>query len=341
MDTLDKNKNEAPERPLVSFDWAVKRMLRNKANFEVVEGFLSELLGRQVTITSVLESESNKEHSKDKFNRVDVTVENTLGEVILIELQFIPEMDYLQRMLYGVSKSLVERLVQGDNYMKLQKIFSINIVYFDLGQGKDYVYYGKTSFKGLHDFDTLHLSREQQRIFGQIVAGDLFPEYYILKINNFNNVAKNTLDEWVYFLKNDRIRENFTAKGLLKARDILDYSRLSPEERAEYNYAKDVKSHNLSQIATAKAEGRSEVEKKYAEALKERDKALKKKDKVIEKQGKVIEEQGKTLEEQGKTLEKQGKALEKQGKAFEKQGKTLKEQHKMIEELKQLLSGKI
>ncbi|MDR2813308.1 MAG: Rpn family recombination-promoting nuclease/putative transposase [Prevotellaceae bacterium] len=319
MKTLDKNKNEAPERPLVSFDWAVKRILRNKANFEVVEGFLSELLGRQVTITSVLESESNKEHRKDKFNRVDVTVEDTLGEVILIELQFIPEMDYLQRMLYGVSKSLVERLMQGDDYMKLQKVFSINIVYFDLGQGKDYVYYGKMDFKGLHNFDTLHLSREQQRIFGQIVAGDLFPEYYILKVNNFNNVAKNTLDEWVYFLKNDCIRENFTAKGLLKARDVLDYNRLSPKERAEYNYAQDIKSHNLSQIATAKAEGRSEVEKKYADVLKKKDKVLKEKDKVLKEKDKV---------------------LEKQGKALEKQDKVIEEQHKMIEELKQLLGKK-
>ena len=31
-------------KPLVSFDWAVKRLLRNKANFGILEGFLSELL---------------------------------------------------------------------------------------------------------------------------------------------------------------------------------------------------------------------------------------------------------------------------------------------------------
>ncbi|MDR3365698.1 MAG: Rpn family recombination-promoting nuclease/putative transposase, partial [Prevotellaceae bacterium] len=272
MDTSDKNtsdrlKLKSKDRPLVSFDWAVKRMLRNKANFEIVEGFLSELLERQITITSVLESESNMAHSTDKSNRVDVVVEDASGELILIEIQFIAEIDYLQRMLYGVSKSIVEHIVQGDEYKKIRKIYSINIVYFDLGQGDDYVYYGRTDFRGLHKSDTLLLTQKQQDVFGQIEAGDVFPEYYVLKINKFDDIAKNTLDEWVYFLKHDRIQENFTAQGLLKAKDVLDYSRLSPEEKAEYDYIQEAKSHNLSQIASAK----SEVEEKYVGVIKEKD----------------------------------------------------------------------
>ncbi|MDR3366789.1 MAG: Rpn family recombination-promoting nuclease/putative transposase, partial [Prevotellaceae bacterium] len=248
MAPLDNNKDKdikadkGKERPLVSFDWAVKRMLRNKANFDVVEGFLSELLRRPITITNVLESESNKDYPADKTNCVDVVVVDDSGEIILIEIQFIAEIDYLQRMLYGASKSLVEHIVQGDTYMNIKKIYSINIVYFDLGQGVDYVYRGRTDFRGLHHADTLLLSKKQQNIFGQVEAGDLFPEYYVLKINKFNDVAKDKLDEWVYFLKNDRIQANFSAKGLLKARDILDYSRLSAEEKAEYDYAQSVKS---------------------------------------------------------------------------------------------------
>ncbi|MDR1896262.1 MAG: hypothetical protein LBR10_05680, partial [Prevotellaceae bacterium] len=64
--------NNSYERPLVSFDWALKRLLRNKANFEVVEGFLSELLGRQIKVNSILEGTSNKEDPSDKSNSVDV-----------------------------------------------------------------------------------------------------------------------------------------------------------------------------------------------------------------------------------------------------------------------------
>ena len=60
------------ERKLVSFDWAVKKLLRSKANFEVLEGFLSELLFDDIKILEVLESESNKESDDDKYNRVDI-----------------------------------------------------------------------------------------------------------------------------------------------------------------------------------------------------------------------------------------------------------------------------
>lgn len=289
-----KNKKE---RPLVSFDWALKRLLRNKANFEVVEGFLSELLARQITIKSVLESESNKDRPDDKHNRVDVVVEDERGEIILIELQFILEIDYFQRMLYGASKAVVERMIQGDEYMLIKKIYSINIVYFDLGHGKDYVYQGRTDFKGMHDNEILKLSEEQHKVFGKIEAGDLYPEYYILKINNFNDVAKTTLDEWVYFLKHDRIKDDFSAKGLLKARDVLDYSRLSPEDKADYDYEQSVKSHNLSQIASAKEIGRSEGEAKYSKTIEEKDKVIEEKDKVIEEQGKALEEKNKEIEE--------------------------------------------
>ena len=46
---------------LVRFDWAMKKLLRNKANFSILEGFFSELLSRDITIQNLLESESNKQ----------------------------------------------------------------------------------------------------------------------------------------------------------------------------------------------------------------------------------------------------------------------------------------
>jgi len=41
-------------RKLVSFDWALKRLLRSKANYEVLEGFLSELLKGDIEILEIL-----------------------------------------------------------------------------------------------------------------------------------------------------------------------------------------------------------------------------------------------------------------------------------------------
>ncbi|MBF0440191.1 MAG: PD-(D/E)XK nuclease family transposase, partial [Magnetococcales bacterium] len=88
-------------RRLITFDWALKRLLRSKANFDVLEGLLSELLMTDVKIVEILESESNKDGPLDKYNRVDLKVKNSQEELILIELQYEREYDYLQRLVYA------------------------------------------------------------------------------------------------------------------------------------------------------------------------------------------------------------------------------------------------
>lgn len=67
---------------LIRFDWAVKRLLSIKANFKVIEGFLSELLHEDIKIQSILESESNQRYYNDKFNRFDMLVENSKNSYI-------------------------------------------------------------------------------------------------------------------------------------------------------------------------------------------------------------------------------------------------------------------
>ncbi len=63
-------------RNSIRFDWAIKRLLRNKANFSVLEGFLSELLKEDVQIQNILESENNEKLDSDKYNRIDILVKN-------------------------------------------------------------------------------------------------------------------------------------------------------------------------------------------------------------------------------------------------------------------------
>jgi len=253
-------------RSMISFDWALKRLLRNKANFGVLEGFLSELLRQKITITSIAESESNQQYENDKYNRVDILVENDKKELLLIELQFYGEDDYFQRMLYGVSKTITDHISLGDDYKKIRKVYSINIVYFDLGIGNDYIYHGFTNFVGLHTNEELKLGEKQRSIYNKENIGELYPEYYILKVENFNDIAKDTLDEWIYYLKNNKIKDDFTAQGLTQARELLIYDNLSDEEKRQYEY--DLKTNRIrnSEIKTAftdgefkgRAEGRAE-----------------------------------------------------------------------------------
>lgn len=220
---------------LVRFDWALKKLLRNKANFEILEGFLSELLKQEVKIEKILESETNRETRDDKHNRVDLLTEINSRELVLIELQVEGQFDYFHRMLYGSSKLITDYMVAGFMYKEVKKVVSVNIVYFDLGHGEDYVYKGITEFTGIHKHDLLQLSDFQKSKLTDLdQVSSIFPEYYILKVNGFNDYAKDTLDEWIYFLKNSEIKDDFKAKGIHKASEELDILKLSKEERQDY-----------------------------------------------------------------------------------------------------------
>lgn len=251
-----------PQRRLISFDWAMKKLLRSKANFEILEGFLSELLKDNLRILEILESESNKEACQDKFNRVDLKVKNQNDEIIIIEVQYEREFDYLQRILFGTSKVITEHLDEGEAYSNITKVISVNILYFDLGQGRDYVYHGTTTFKGLHDQDLLQLSEDQQELYKKNSIHEIFPEYYLIKVNNFNNIAKDTLDEWVYFLKNEEIKEDFKAKGLKKAKQELDILKLPEQERLAYERYQNDLHYQASMVESSYTVGMVKGEKK-------------------------------------------------------------------------------
>ena len=246
------------ERTYICFDWALKRLLRDKANFDVLEGFLSTLLNTTIKIQKLLESESNKDRDDAKMNRVDILAEDKDGELLLIEVQGESEYAYFQRILFGASKLVTEYIDSGQNYSNVKKVYSINIVYFDLGQGKDYVYHGKTEFSGIHNNEILQLSTFQRQQFGVDEVYKLYPEYYILKVNDFNRWSKVPLEQWIYFLSTSDIPEDADAPGLKAAREKLRLSKMTKEEQAAYRRYLDNRVILADQIFTAKGEGRLE-----------------------------------------------------------------------------------
>lgn len=239
---------------LVSFDWAMKKLLRSKANFVILEGFLSELLQKDVKILELLESESNKSDKDGKQNRVDMLAKLDSGELALIEVQVSNEYDYFYRMLYGTSSVIIEYLHAGDKYSNIKKVYSINVLYFDLGQGKDYIYHGRTRFVGVHEQDELSLTEKQRKLYKKEFVHEVYPEYYLIKVNNFDDVAKNTVDEWIYFLKNESVKDGFRAQGLREAKTKLSELKLSDAEKLAYKrYLKD-SHYEASMAETARIE---------------------------------------------------------------------------------------
>ena len=257
-------------KKLVQFDWAIKKLLRHKTNFSILEGFLSELLGFDLTIDSILESEGNQSDADDKHNRVDILVRSTEDELMLVEIQNDPQIDYFHRMIYGASKLITEYIQRGDPYGTVKKVFSVNIVYFDLGQGSDYIYEYRGHFEGRHQKDVLQPSQRQQHDYHITEVADIFPKYYLLKVNNFDDVARSSLDEWIYFLKNSEVKEEFGARGLNEAREKLREESLTTEERKAYERYQESRRVERSVLDTAMKEGMEEgLEKGMEKGRKE------------------------------------------------------------------------
>lgn len=271
----------------IRFDWAMKRLLRDKSNYVVLEGFLSTLLEEDLRISRFLESESNQTDETDKFNRADILVEDSKGRLLVIKIQNYRELYYYHQMLYGASDILSRYTDEETDYNKICKIYSINIVYFSMIKSKDYAYHGEIIFRGLHDSDNfLKLSVRQQELFIGKDAGDIFPEYYVLRVNDFDKVAKTPLDEWIKFLKTGEIDKEATAKGLPEARERLRIDTLPDAEKRAYYRDMEALRYQRSVIKTGwdeghtegfkegKAKGRAEGEKMKAKEVAKRMKEM-------------------------------------------------------------------
>lgn len=250
----------------IRFDWAIKRLLRQKANFDVLEGFLTVFIGEEVKIVEILESEGNQQTQDDKFNRVDIKARNSKGEIILVEVQNTSELYYLERILYGVAKAITEHIHLGDTYKEVKKVYSISILYFDIGKGADYLYVGQNKFIGVHTNDQLVITAKEKGALVQKSPAEIFPEYILVRVNEFDKVAVTPLEEWVAYLKSGVIKENTTAPGLQEARKKLQYYSMTDAERYAYDehlnavmIQNDVLGNAREEgLAEGRAEGRAE-----------------------------------------------------------------------------------
>ena len=242
----------------IRFDWAVKRLLRNKANFGVLEGFLTVLLGEPIRIVEILESEGNQQRENDKFNRVDIKARNSKDEIIIVEVQNTREIYYLERILFGVAKAITEHIELGELYSQVKKVYSISILYFDIGKGNDYLYHGQNSFVGVHTGDFLEVTTKEKDAIVRKLPAEIFPEYFLIRVNEFNKVAVTPLEEWIEYLKTGIIRPDTKAPGLEEARQKLIYYNMDRAEQLAYDEHINAVMIQNDVLSTAADEGREE-----------------------------------------------------------------------------------
>lgn len=263
----------------IRFDWAILHQLHQKANFGVLEGFLTVFLNEPIKIVEILENEGNV-LAEDKFYRVEIKAKNCNGEDILVEIQNITRLCYQERIFYGVDKAITEHINLGNTYKEVKKVYSISILYFDLGKGSDYIYVGQNNFIGLHTQDQLIISTKEKDTIVRKSPAEIFPTYMLVRVNEFNKVAKSPLEEWVDYLKNGVINPDTKAPGLQEAREKLKYYSMSNAERHAYDEHVNAIMIQNDVLGNARLEGHAEgraegkTEEKNAIALKMRQAGL-------------------------------------------------------------------
>ena len=247
-------------KKLVRFDWAMKTILRNKANFDVLDGFLCALLEEEVTVLQIIESEGNQEEEDDKFNRVDLLVQDSKGRKIIIEIQNTRESDYLERILYGTSKVIIENMNLGDDFKGVSKVISISILYFNLGSGDDYLYYGTTEFRGMNTGNLLKVREKVETVENftpkiRFKEKVVFPKYYLIKVDKYGDEIKKAIDEWIYLFKNNEIKMGSISKNIDKAASKLTELNMTDAEREAYERYLINRAREKDMFKTATTEG--------------------------------------------------------------------------------------
>jgi predicted transposase/invertase (TIGR01784 family) len=248
------------DRTIISLDYAIKNILRDKANFAILSGFLTELLGREVVVEEILESEGNTEQADGKINRLDSVIERSRnvkakidsGELAVFEFQFHDQIDFFGKILFNVCKAVVEQVSSGQLF-DIKKVYSVNVGYFDMGNQQDYVFRaGLTEFTGVHFDEKIPFS---QKLKPEFPADVIHPEYFLILPNKFKEEIKDKFDEWVYVLKKSTVRSEFTAAGIQEAGEKLDLMKMTRQERTEYEYKRRFYTDQKTQLYTAELKG--------------------------------------------------------------------------------------
>ncbi|MEM7055872.1 MAG: Rpn family recombination-promoting nuclease/putative transposase [Bacteroidota bacterium] len=245
-------------KALISFDFAIKYLLRSKGDYDIVEGFISALLKAcgygSVKIKALLESESNKEQLELKQAIADMIVEDEQRNKYIVEIDRSYTSMFIHKACFNSSRLIVDSMSANDDYSTIKKIFHINLLYFPFGKMEKPLYHGQTIFREVdnaHPVD-MHISDIGGRIFD---AHSIMPEYFVISIPLFNDVIREELDEWLYMMKHSEVREEFQSPYMKKVSERLMLLKLTPKELAAYRKYRSESLKERDRIVSAREEG--------------------------------------------------------------------------------------
>lgn len=243
---------------IISFDYAIKYLLKDKGDYEIVEGFISAILKdagySAVKIKSLIESSSNKESNILKSSVADVIVEDAEGHKYIVEIDKSYSKLFMHKACFNSSRLIVDSISKGEDYSTIKKIFHINLLYFPFDNMKTPLYHGKTIFRELdkkHPID-LHIEDMQGKVFD---AYNVFPEYFVISIPLFDDIIKSELDEWLYIMKHSEVKKDFKSPYMKKVASRLNILKMSYKEQIIYHACMNKSLKDRDYIVSAEERG--------------------------------------------------------------------------------------
>jgi predicted transposase/invertase (TIGR01784 family) len=251
------------DRPLISFDYAIKYLLKDKGDYSIVEGFISALLKtrgyKDVKIVALLESESNKEDSKNKRSLADLIVEDEDSHKYIIEIERNVKDSFIHKSLFNTSRLIVDNLAQREDYTQILKVFHISLLYFPIGKGA--IYHGKTIIHEVETNEKLSVHIKNQETGEVFDATDILPEYFYISIPLFNDRLEKEIDDWLHIMKYDEIPNKYHSPYMKQVEEKLSILKMTQEERASYSYYQKKLHNDRDELNAAINRGREEGEK--------------------------------------------------------------------------------
>jgi len=249
------------EKPLISFDFAIKYLLKNKGDYDIIEGFISALFASQgyppIKINALLDTESNKEELELKKSIADLVVEDGEGNKYIVEIERAYTPNFMHKACFNSSRLVVDGIYGSQDYTTIKKIFHISLLYFSTKGMQKPIYHGKTI---VHEVDTKHpvdvsIANEGLVIFN---TPNVFPEYFFISVPMFDDIINSEIDEWLYVMKHSEIKQSFKSPYMAKVAERLAVIKMSAEERNEYIYYQKQSVHSQDILQAAETKGRAE-----------------------------------------------------------------------------------
>ena len=241
---------------LVSFDFAIKFLLKDKGNYSIIEGFISALLKEQgykpVKIIALLDTESNREEYSSKKSLADLVVEDEEHHKYIIEIERQEAKNFVHKACFNTSRLIVDQISAGIDYTEIKKVFHISLLYFNIGDGP--IYHGKTIVREVETKEKLsiHIEDKNKKV---VDATEIFPEYIFISIPQFDDKVKREIDEWLYVMKYEEVKEEFKSPYMREVASRLDILKMTTDARNEYyKYMKDVTTYKDT-LKTAEEKG--------------------------------------------------------------------------------------